>query len=132
MGGRLTNKQRAFAEAWLAGKNRTQAAIAAGYSERTAAQIGYENLKKPQILAYIHERTQGLAHVADADEALRFLTRVLRGEEKDQFGLEISAADRMHAGELLLKRFAVLEERAGSEREGVRIEFGEDVEEAGV
>ena len=132
MAKRLTNKQRAFAEEWLAGKNRTQAAIAAGYSKRSAGQIGYTLLKKVEIQEYIHERSRTLAHVADADEALRFLTRVLRGEEKDQFGLEISAADRMHAGEILLKRLQVIEERASAGQEPVRIEFGIDAEEAGI
>jgi phage terminase small subunit len=42
-------KQERFIEEYLVDLNATQAAIRAGYSRRTAAQIGYENLKKPQI-----------------------------------------------------------------------------------
>lgn len=51
----LTNKQRRFVEEYLVDLNATQAAIRAGYSKKTAGQIGDENLKKPQIAAAIQE-----------------------------------------------------------------------------
>ncbi|MBP5144120.1 terminase small subunit, partial [Pseudomonas chlororaphis] len=44
----LTQKQRLFVDEYLIDLNATQAAIRAGYSKRTAGQIGDENLKKPQ------------------------------------------------------------------------------------
>ena len=44
----LTLKQSAFIKAYLLnGGNATQAAIKAGYSEKTAQAIGAENLTKP-------------------------------------------------------------------------------------
>lgn len=50
----LTHKERLFVEAlfdtWF---NYTQAAIVAGYSERSAPQIGSENMKKPHIIAAV-------------------------------------------------------------------------------
>ncbi len=49
----LTAKQRRFVEGYLIDLNATQAAIRAGYSEKTAGQVGFENLKKPQIRAEI-------------------------------------------------------------------------------
>lgn len=49
----LTAKQRAFVREYLIDMNATQAAIRAGYSEATAAQIGAENLTKPNIEAAI-------------------------------------------------------------------------------
>src|SRR5690606_14509916 len=49
----LTAKQRRFVEEYLIDLNATQAAIRAGYSSRTAGQIGDENLKKPQIAAAV-------------------------------------------------------------------------------
>ncbi len=49
----LTAKQQAFVDEYLIDLNATQAAIRAGYSEHTAAEIGSENLKKPQIAAAI-------------------------------------------------------------------------------
>lgn len=51
----LTNKQRRFVDEYLVDLNATQAAIRAGYSQKTAGQIGDENLKKPQIAAAIQE-----------------------------------------------------------------------------
>lgn len=54
---KLTPKQKKFCEAYLgeAKFNATKAAILAGYSEKTAGSTGYENLKKPEILAYMRE-----------------------------------------------------------------------------
>ena len=46
---RLTDKQQRFVEEYLIDLNATQAAVRAGYSEKTAAEIGSENLRKPQI-----------------------------------------------------------------------------------
>jgi phage terminase small subunit len=50
---RLTDKQKVFCEQYLIDLNATQAAIRAGYSKRTAQQIGSENLSKPVIQAAI-------------------------------------------------------------------------------
>lgn len=52
----LTPKQQKFADEYLIDLNATQAAIRAGYSPKTAKEIGAENLTKPNIRAYIDER----------------------------------------------------------------------------
>lgn len=51
--GKLTPKQKLFADEYLMDLNATQAAIRAGYSKKTAAVIAAENLIKPNIAAYI-------------------------------------------------------------------------------
>lgn len=51
----LTEKQRRFCEEYIFDFNATRAAKAAGYSENTAYAIGSENLKKPEIKAYLKE-----------------------------------------------------------------------------
>ena len=51
----LTPKQQRFVEEYLIDLNATQAAIRAGYSEKTAAVIGAENLIKPNIAKAIEE-----------------------------------------------------------------------------
>ncbi|MNM44922.1 Terminase small subunit [compost metagenome] len=51
----LTAKQKLFVQEYLIDLNATQAAIRAGYSERTARKIGQENLTKPDIQAAIQE-----------------------------------------------------------------------------
>lgn len=103
----LNRRQKKFANIYLKTWNATEAAKKAGYSEKTAASIGHENLKKPEIAEYIRERTraQDTQIVADANEVLAFLTAVMRGEVKDQFGLDASLADRLKAGADLMKRY---------------------------
>lgn len=46
---KLTDKQAAFCREYLIDLNATQAAIRAGYSEKTAYSTGHENLRKPEI-----------------------------------------------------------------------------------
>ena len=53
---RLTDLQKRFVEEYLIDLNATQAAIRAGYSEKTAGSIGSENLKKPDVVAQIKRR----------------------------------------------------------------------------
>ena len=45
----MTPKQQRFVSEYLIDLNATQAAIRAGYSEKTAYSIGQENLKKPEV-----------------------------------------------------------------------------------
>lgn len=51
----LTPKQQRFVEEYLIDLNATQAAIRAGYSKKTAAVIGAENLIKPNIQKAVEE-----------------------------------------------------------------------------
>ena len=52
---KLTAKQQRFVDEYLVDLNATQAAIRAGYSEKTAGQIGEQNLKKLEIQKAITE-----------------------------------------------------------------------------
>lgn len=56
----LTKKQKIFCHEYILDWNATRAAKEAGYSEKTAAETGYENLRKPQIKAYIEEIQKNL------------------------------------------------------------------------
>lgn len=47
--GKLTEKQKLFVSEYLIDLNATQAAIRAGYSPKTAEQIGYQMLKKTSV-----------------------------------------------------------------------------------
>ena len=109
----LTKKQKDFADHYIVCGNQTEAAKKAGYSEKTAYSIGNENLKKPEIQAYISKRLAEIESksVADIREVLKFYTKVMRGEVKDQFGLDASLADRLKASDSLMKRYA-----AGAEK----------------
>ncbi|WP_258248061.1 terminase small subunit [Aggregatibacter actinomycetemcomitans] len=52
---KLRDKQKRFIQEYLIDLNATQAAIRAGYSEKTAYSIGQENLNKPEIQRVIAE-----------------------------------------------------------------------------
>jgi phage terminase small subunit len=108
----LNERQKAFADYYIQTGNATEAAIKAGYSEKTARSIGAENLTKPDISAYIRERLdeQSEKRVADANEVIEFYTAVMRGEIKDQFGLDASLSDRLKAGDALMKRYNAIKE----------------------
>ena len=126
---KLTPKQKSFAEYYIETGNATEAAIKAGYSKKTAKEVGYENLTKPHIKSYVDEKMKELEdkRIAKADEVLKYLTRVIRGEETEQvvvtenigdfmsearvINKELSAKDRIKAAELLGKRYALFTEK---------------------
>ncbi|MDC4242642.1 terminase small subunit, partial [Clostridium tertium] len=97
----LTPKQKAFADYFIELGNATEAAIRAGYNKKTARQIGSMNLTKVDIKQYIDERLAKIEdeRIAKGEEVLQYLTKVMRGEEKDQFGLDASLQDRTKAAE---------------------------------
>lgn len=81
----LTDKQKRFCREYVKDSNATQAALRAGYSEKTAKDIACENLAKPNIREYIDElmakaRQDEPSAIADANEVLRFFTSMMRGE----------------------------------------------------
>ncbi len=121
----MTPKQQKFCDEYLISGNATDAAIKAGYSPKTAYSIGNENLKKPEIRAYIDEQLERLhdAKTADAREVLEYLTAVMRGEHKEQTlqlvgegvqrisDIDVQAKDRIKAAELLGKRYSLFTDK---------------------
>lgn len=103
---KLTKKERIFADEYVKTTNGTQSAITAGYSEKTARSKASQLLTKINVRQYIDAIMNELSKdtIATADEVLEYLTRVVRGEEKDAFGLDVSVADKTKAAELLGKR----------------------------
>ncbi|MBV8045090.1 terminase small subunit [Pluralibacter sp.] len=75
---KLTDKQELFAREYLKDLNATQAAIRAGYSEKTAKEVGYENLTKPHVLELVAElKAQRVEQTGiDAAYVLRRLTEI--------------------------------------------------------
>lgn len=103
----LTPKQQAFADYYIECGNATEAAKRAGYSKNNVGENAAKTLKNPNVSAYIAERMEEQARkrVADANEVIEFYTAVMRGEVKDQFGLDASLSDRLKAGDSLMKRY---------------------------
>ena len=64
---KLNEKQKRFCEEYLIDLNATQAAIRAGYSEKTAYTIGQKLTKKSEVKAYIEEKLETLKNERTAD-----------------------------------------------------------------
>lgn len=136
----MTDKQKRFCDEYLIDCNATQAAIRAGYSDKTAYAIGEQNLRKLELKNYIQKRMEERAseRVATADEVIQYLTSVLRGDSE---GEEIvvegigdgcseartmkkapSEKERLKAAELLGKRYGLFKDKVELEGEiGVNI-----------
>lgn len=110
---KLTEKQLKFADYFLEIGNATEAAIKAGYSEKYAGTNTDKLLKNTNVKEYIEERKKQLdtERIANQEEVLKYLTAVMRGTEKDQFGLDAALADRTKAAELLGKRYRLFTDK---------------------
>lgn len=108
---KLTEKQKRFIDYYIETANAKDSAIMAGYSEKTAKVIGAENLSK--LNRFIKQKLNEKANdrIASQDEVLEYLTKVMRGEEKDQFDLDASLQDRTKCAELLGKRYLLFTDR---------------------
>lgn len=116
----LTIKQQAFVEAYLAnGFNATQAAITAGYSEKTAHATGWENLRKPEIAKIVQRRLDDLT--MSANEALIRLTQIGRGDLSKFLDLSIEEIKQREDAHLL-KKFKQTIKTMGKEDNPIEIE----------
>lgn len=122
---KLNEKQKRFCDEYLIDLNATQAAIRAGYSEKTAYTIGQKLTKKNEVKAYIEEKLEALKNerTADAQEVVEYLTSVMRGESEseeivlkgvgkgsqriEKIQKKPSEKDKLKAAELLGKRFGM-------------------------
>lgn len=127
-GTRISPKEDKFISAYIKYSDHAKAAEEAGYlirAERKNKQFAYakkgkELLCKDYIKAEIAARMREMdkANIADAQEVLAYLTRVMRGEEKDQFGLDASLSERTSAAKELNRRLKEMEDvEAGAGRE---------------
>lgn len=100
----LTPKQKAFADNYIELGNQTEAARIAGYKQPHVQ--GNRVLENVRVQEYIKQRTEPTEEkrIATGNEVLEFFTRVMNGEEKDAFGLEVSVDSRIKAAIELAKR----------------------------
>lgn len=106
----ITIKQQRFADKYIETGNATQSYVAAGY-KATTRKVADANARKLLenycVREYIDKKMKELAKdtIASQDEVLQYLTKVMRGEEKDAFGLDASLQDRTKCAELLGKKY---------------------------
>ena len=143
----MNEKQKRFCEEYLIDCNATQAAIRAGYSEKTAGSQAFDLLKKPEIQNYIQELMEDRrkATIASAEEVLEYLTSVVRGQSKSHYivvegqgeGVSVASVmekppaenDRLKAAELLGKRYAMFTQKVEMEVTPVVIDSYDDIED---
>lgn len=108
---KLTEKQRRFIDYYIETGNATEACRRAGYNGSNLNRIASENLSK--LDSFIKEKmvVKDNERIASQDEVLEYLTNVMRGNEKDAFGLDASLQDRTKCAELLGKRYGTFVEK---------------------
>jgi len=131
----MNAKQRKFCDEYLIDCNAKQAAIRAGYSEKTAYSIGQRLLKNVEVKAYLDEQLELLHNqrTADVQEVLEYLTAVMRGEHREQTlqlvgdgvqeitDIAVGARERLKAAELIGKRYGMFRDNLGLDIESVTI-----------
>lgn len=129
-----------FADEYIKSGNVYQSAINAGYSENYAKSDACKILEKPSVKAYIDNRMKKLEEeaIADQSEILRYLTRIIRDEEREEVlvnvgnfeqerqEIKISAKDKIRAAELLGKRYGSWTDKVDMTLEVPTIISGDD------
>lgn len=128
-GDSITERQKRFCEEYLIDLNAKQAAIRAGYSKKTAKQIGQRLLTNVDLNSYIQEHLAAIRSekTASAEEVMEHLTAVLRGESRSQVVVVEGVGDgcsearciekapdereRLKAAELLGKRYGLFTDK---------------------
>ena len=135
----MTERQKRFCDEYLIDTNATQAAIRAGYSEKTAYSHGQRLLKDVEIQNQIKSQAEKIQdkNIADATEVMMYLTSVMRSESRSHeivvegIGDGMSEArimqkppsekDKLKAAELLGKRYGIFTDKMTLEIEPVTI-----------
>lgn len=143
----LSIKQKAFCEFYVASGNATESAIKAGYSENYANKRIHKMLENVGVKSYIEELMKKIEdkRIATAEEVLIELTKALRGEIEEEVVVvesvgngitravktkkQISAKDRLKAGELLGKRHMLFTDKQQIDVTPIMFVGEEDLEE---
>ncbi len=143
----MNKKQKRFCDEYLTDLNATQAAIRAGYSEKTAKQISNKLLTKVDLKEYIDERIKQIDDklIAKENEVLKHLTSVLRGESESEVIVIEGTGDgysearkitkkpdekeRLKAAELLGKRYALFTDKIDKDEDlniSIKVDYGDE------
>lgn len=112
----ISQAQKNFVDYFIESGNQTEAykkAYPKCKNDNSAAASASKLLRNNKVKQYLDARMAAVDSdkIATAEDVLEYLTRVMRGEEKDQFGLDASLSDRTKAAELLGKRYMLFKEQ---------------------
>ena len=104
---KLKTKQEMFCAEYIIDCNATQAAIRAGFSKKTAAQSGYENMKRPHVLKRIRQlqRLRSMRTQVTADRVIEEVAIIAFAQD----GVKISY--KLNALEKLMKHLGLFEKQ---------------------
>lgn len=114
----LTSQDWKFIATYIKSETENQSVIGKASSDKIRAGNGYGDftykmLKKPNVRKEINRlmAEQVKKTIADANEVMEYFTSVMRGEVKDQFGLDAPLTERTNAAKELAKRTVDVEQR---------------------
>lgn len=102
----LTPLEAEFINLYIETGNGRQSVLKAGYKTRSPAQYAQRLLNKTYINEEINYRLEKMKSekIANATEIMEYFSAVMRGEIKDQFGLDAPLSERTRAAQELAKR----------------------------
>ncbi|HEM9563113.1 terminase small subunit [Streptococcus agalactiae] len=138
--GKLTLKQKRFADEYIISGNAERSALIAGYSKNYARAQAHKLLANVGIKAYIDERLKKLESekIATQEEVLQYLTSIMRGDQQEKtlisigelgqeiVDIDVGAKDRLKAAELLGKRYRLFTDKIEAEIQGTVVFVNED------
>jgi phage terminase small subunit len=126
---RLTPKQATFVEQYLLDLNATQAAIRAGYSTKTAGQIGEKLLKKAEIESAIDalKAERSARTMIGADRVLIELAKIAFGDVRAIFNADGTMKPLSEISDEAAAMIAALEVSEIRDRDGVVIGYNKKI-----
>ena len=112
-GHRLTLKESTFIDKYMETGNARQSVLEAGYSPKYPDQTANIILNKLYIADEIKYRQElrKQESIATGEQVMEFFSKVMRGEVKDQFGLEAPLSERLKAANELARRTIDIENK---------------------
>jgi len=126
-GHKLSLKENNFINSFMVNGDIALAAKDAGYKLKNEKDswryIGQKLIKREYIYEELMYRLEELdkESIADANEIMQYFTNVMRGVEKDQFGLDAPLSERTAAARELAKRLIDVPQKASENDKAINI-----------
>lgn len=117
----VTVQEAMFINAYMETGDLKEAYEAAGYTAKYSKAQVDKILGLPNVAYEIKRRTYQMKRksVANAEEVMQYFTNVMRGEIKDQFGLDAPLSERTRAAQEIAKRTIDIENKLNNKEDNV-------------
>lgn len=119
----LTPAEQKFITAYIRTSDGVTAVKEAGFICKKGKEkdVASNLLKQPNVRAEVHRIMQELEKesIATAKEVMEYFTGVMRGEVKDQFGLDAPLSERTRAAQEIARRTVDIENRKAGEPDNI-------------